>query len=314
MKTIKHVILSFALCLSACSTSTINSNINTESAANQFIEANPEHRMAHNVYSNPDLSQFSNNYSGFLIDFKTTDQANGTYWALCNWSMNIDSLKSKYSNAYTDGAYAGLQIVNGIPKGITSFWDTFYTDNAKQETIHAKVIYPTTQQRRFDNEGEGMSYISDYPWKSNTWYRMYLNCYDDNTGKTFVETWFEDIEKEEWTLFCTYDTGLYHSCFQGTMSQFMENFDYQYADQTRSFMIKNLYVREANTNNWNAITRSKLSIDTWWDNKKGGADFGVKDNTLTGTSNGIGKDQFELNADISSYYTITPDYDPTLPD
>ena len=39
-------------------------------------EDNPENRMAHNIYVNPDLSQTSGQYTGFLIDFCTDCEAN----------------------------------------------------------------------------------------------------------------------------------------------------------------------------------------------------------------------------------------------
>ena len=52
-------------------------------------EANPENRMAHNIYSDPDLSGTSGRFSAFSIDFEAEDTAEGTYWALCNWIFPV---------------------------------------------------------------------------------------------------------------------------------------------------------------------------------------------------------------------------------
>ena len=72
-------------------------------------EDNPENRMAHNIYVDPNLSQTSGQYTGFLIDFCTDCTANCTYWALCNWRMDTSELESEYTLKNTGGAYAGLQ-------------------------------------------------------------------------------------------------------------------------------------------------------------------------------------------------------------
>ena len=85
-------------------------------------EANPEERMAHNIYSEPDLSCTGGKFDGFLIDFKADQAGTGTYWALCNWYMNTDDLMHKFdaAEAYA-GAYAGLQMRPDGPKAIMSF-------------------------------------------------------------------------------------------------------------------------------------------------------------------------------------------------
>ena len=58
-------------------------------------EANPENRMAHNVYVDPDLSATSGKFDGFMIDFKADKAGMATYWALCNWQMNKEDLMSE---------------------------------------------------------------------------------------------------------------------------------------------------------------------------------------------------------------------------
>ena len=192
--------------------------------ANAKEEANPENRMAHNVYSDPDLSATSGKFDGFMIDFKADKRGMCTYWALCNWRMNKDDLISKYEVIDTDaGAYAGLQIRPDGTKAIMSFWEIKYTDaSGKEKKIEAKRVYPSIGDTdKFGGEGEGTNYICDYKWKQGKWYRMYLNCYQNKKGKTFVEQWIADLSTGKWTLISRFDTGLYYSYFEGAMSQFM---------------------------------------------------------------------------------------------
>lgn len=272
-------------------------------------EENPENRMAHNIYVDPDLSATTGQFSGFLIDFKADKAGCSTYWALCNWEMNKDDLKSKYHVIDTNaGAYAGLQLRLDGPKAIMSFWEIKYIDAAGNEKkIEAKRVYPADGHTNlFSGEGEGTNYICDYPWEAEKWYRMYLNCYQNDEGKTFVEQWVADLSTENWTLISRFDTGLYHSFFEGGMSQFMENYDGQFANETRTFEYRNIRVREYGESDWKALLTATLSVDTVWDNKKGNAAFGTTDDRFYGIANGYGPDAFEMHANVSGTYTVDP--------
>ncbi len=272
-------------------------------------EENPEQRMAHNIYSDPDLSATSGKFDGFLIDFKADQAGTATYWALCNWDMNLDDLKARVgaADAYA-GAYAGLQLRPDGPKAIMSFWEVNYTDTSGNPgKIEAKVVYPPVEETtHFDGEGEGTNHIADYHWQAGSWYRMYLNCFQDAQGKTFVEQWIADLSTGEWTLISRFDTGLYHACFEGGMSQFMENYDADYANETRTFEYRNLYVREYKTADWTPVTTSRLSVDTYWDNKKGNAVFGASEDRFYGIAHGYGPDAFELRTEVGDSFTVQP--------
>ncbi len=279
-------------------------------------EENPEHRMAYNVYSDPDLSATSGRFDGFLIDFKADKAATATYWALCNWYMNMDDLQSKYE--LTDacgGAYAGLQMRPDGPMAIMSFWEICYLDaSGNQQTLEAERVYPPDGDTdRFGGEGEGTNYICDYNWQARQWYRMYLNCYQNEEGRTFVEQWVADLSTGEWTLISRFDTGLYHSFFEGGMSQFMENYDDLYANETRTFEYRNIHVREYGKQQWTAISTSWLSVDTYWDNKKGNAAFGAIGDRFYGIANGYGPPAFELNCPVGDTYTVQTTSDFVLP-
>ena len=270
-------------------------------------EANPEQRMAHNIYADPDLSTTSRAFDGFMIDFKADKAGTATYWALCNWQMNKADLISKYNviDAYA-GAYAGLQMRPDGPKAIMSFWEIKYIDEwGMEKKVEAERIYPSGgDTNKFGGEGEGSNYICDYDWEEGKWYRMYLNCYRDEDGRTFVEQWVADLSTEEWTLISRFDTGLYHSYFEGGMSQFMENYDGDYANETRTFEYRNICVREYGQEDWTYIFTADLSVDTWWDNKKGNAFFGATKDRFYGIANGYGPDAFEKDEVVRDTYTI----------
>lgn len=277
-------------------------------------ESNPENRMAHNVYVDPDLSATSGKFDGFMIDFKADQAGTATYWALANWQMNKDDLLSNYQviDVYA-GAYAGLQMRPDGPKAIMSFWEIKYLDESGNEKkIEAERIYPAGDDtNRFGGEGEGSNYICDYKWEAGNWYRMYLNCYQDEAGRTYVEQWVADLATEEWTLISRFDTGLYHSYFEGGMSQFMENYDANYAGETRTFEYRNICVREYGEEDWTEICTAYLSVDTWWDNKKGNALYGATKDRFYGIANGYGPDAYELNEVVGGMFTVeaTGNYD-----
>ncbi len=282
-------------------------------------EENPEERMAHNIYSDPVLDGTSGRYSGFLIDFCSDHAATSTYWALCNWNMDITDFKSKYTvlgSENSAGAYAGLQSRVDGKKAIMSFWEIKYLDeNNNEQSLRAKRVYPEGgETNQFGGEGEGSNYITDYYWKTGKWYRMYICCYDDaSTGHTFVEQWVMDIEKGVWTKISCFDTGLCHSYFKGAMSQFMENYSWKYSNEVRTFAYRNMYVREYDTGEWKALNESTLSIDTGYGNKKGNFAFTADGNTFYGITCGYGPDAAAPNEDIRRKYAISSTSGPVTP-
>ncbi|MCR5209583.1 MAG: DUF3472 domain-containing protein [Lachnospiraceae bacterium] len=278
-------------------------------------ETNPDHRMAHNIYSDPVLDGFSGKYTGFLIDFKADYDPVGTYWALCNWGMDLSDFRKWYPDATGGGAYAGFQNTVDGRKSIMSFWEVQYTDTDGSKKSHrAKMLYPNTRTNSFGGEGEGSNYIGDYDWKGDQWYRMYLGCYTDPvSGHTLVEQWAKDIDAGEWKKLCVFDTGLYNSCIRGGLSQFMEDYQTDTCCQPRSFEYKNIYVREAGSDSWKPVTRSCLSVDTWYGNKKGSFSYGGTVSRLYGITIGKGTDKAGLNEEIHDHYDIIPDAPPETP-
>ena len=276
----------------------------------------PPDKMAHNIYSDPDLTGMSGRYSGFLIDFCAQDAPVCTYWALCNWSMNTDDPASGTITS-GGGAYAGLQHTAEGMKAIMSFWETQYVDQlGAEQVITAERVYPSDgPTNRFDGEGEGSNYITDYPWRKGGWYRMYLCCYEDTaSGHTFVEQWIKDLSAGTWSKISCFDTGLSNAFFEGGMSQFMENYNSDDAAARRSFEYCNLYIKDFDSGVWTPVQAARLSVDTWWDNKKGNFAFGATGHTLWGTTIGYGPDAAQAGEDISERCTVAVYAEPDVPD
>ena len=281
-----------------------------------YPESNPDLRMAHNIYSDPDLSGTSGSFSAFSIDFMTENSAENTYWALCNWGMDVSNLADSYTVTDAGGAYAGLQNRGFDTAGIMAFWETQYKDsNGKQYIMNAHRIYPSGEDFEFGGEGEGTNYIDFYDWEPEHWYRMLLRCFEGPFGSTVVEQWIMDLETGEWTLFSCFDTGLRDSCFIGDMSQFMENYYGESSNELRSFRYKNIFVKEYGASEWTPITASSLSTDIWWDNKKGNYAFGSDGEAIWGITNGTGEDVIkgDEHGPVSQTFSFVSDEAPAEP-
>lgn len=258
-----------------------SSVLNLENAGR--YEDNPDKLMAHNIYNNPNLKETTGNFTGFMIDFKADYRGTATYWALCNFTMDTSSLKEQYKKVSGGGAYCGLQYRPDGPKCIMSFWQW----ECDGKIITPTLVYPVRGGNGyFHNEGSGANYIADYKWEAGRWYRMFVDCFEGENGNTFVEMWVRDLETEDWDRLCCYDTKLKDSCLTGNMSQFMENYNYIYSTEARSFLYANIYVREKENGEWKYISDNVLSIDTCYGNKKGTYSFGRKGNCLYGITIG----------------------------
>ncbi len=266
--------------------------------------------MAHNIYSNPVLTDTSRKFEGFSIDFRGVQTPISTYWALCNWGMDLTSFKEVHPDAKGGGAYAGLQNTIIGRKMILSFWEIFYEGESKRQT--ATRVYPAGNESEFGGEGEGTNYIADYPWSDNTWYRMVLRSWTDaKCGTTFVGQWFENRETGEWTLASYFDTKLTDSCFLGGMSQFQENFWDEHSEFIREFNLKNIYVKDRNDGEWKYIEGTSLSYDDpkWGFNTAGTHDVGATTKYFFASAGGEVEDQVAYDAvrPLSAIFRVKKD-------
>ncbi|MBO4896912.1 MAG: DUF3472 domain-containing protein [Clostridia bacterium] len=278
-------------------------------------EYNPNGWMAHNLYSDPVLDGYGSKYTGFSIDFMTENDPVDTYWSLCNWNMDISSVKAKYPGAFGGGAYAGLQNIgkDDYYVAIMAFWDirdgnnVISVDEYGNKTYaliqNVRRLYPAGGDDSFGGEGEGTHYVGHYPWERAHWYRMMIRCYEDaEIGNTVVDQWIMDLETGEWTLLSKFDTKLQNSYFTGAMSQFMENFIGGTSCKLRTVRLKNIFIRERGSSEWKPVTKTKLNTDTQPSHRpKGTFAFGSDGEAFWGATNGYGNG----NCDDPSY---SPDY------
>ena len=277
-----------------------------------FSLINVNATMAHNIYSNP---QFNRNdlYDTFMIDFKGIQTPYYTYWALCNWQMDLSGFKQYHSNVNGGGAYAGLQANGGGKRSaIMSFWEVSYDGGQIQR---AKMVYPNGDTHSFGGEGEGSNHITDYGWQNNKWYRMVLHSWDNpSTGTTYVAQWFLDVSSGQWTLISVFDTKLPSSGLTGGFSQFQENYVGTTKDEVREFNFKNMYARKKSTNTWYSLNTTELTYDTkaFGYDTAGRHEFGVKNNSFWGLAGGkvSNQEQYDQQQPESQIYTINQ---PNLP-
>ena len=212
-------------------------------------------------YMDCDASVVNDQADGFMIDFYSDSaEALCTYWSKANWSMDT-AFSSKILGATLSGggAYAGVQIKDtpSDRAGIMSLWRYEYRCGGKTEYIYAKALYGKTTTD--DNEGLGTSCVMPYAWKSGTWYRQLLLCWQDaETGNTLIGTWFYDYDADKWTLFAYYNTFLYRSFIKGGVGQFLENFSESQGARYRSFCYRNVYFLSHESGQW--VSSPKVSL------------------------------------------------------
>ncbi len=267
--------------------------------------------MAYNIYSDPVLKNTSGNFTSFMIDFRATDSAPYTYWALANFGMQItpETLKA-YPQLSMGGGYAGLQARGNTQTrvGIMSFWHWEYLNEHNEKTeLNATRLYPSGEDDPFGGEGTGMRSIQDYAWQDNQWYTMVLHSWQDSeTDTTFAGQWFLDQKSGKWTLLTYYDTHLINSAFNGGMSLFQENYYTLSKDESREFNMKGMYVLDKKDATWKSLDTTVLSYGNGGaDNKVGAHDFGVKENYFWGMAGGAVTDQEVYEANSTKRATLS---------
>ena len=272
--------------------------------------------MAKNIYSDPDLSKTSKKFDGFTIDFRGIDTPNCTYWALCNWKMDLTEFKKKYPDAKGGGAYGGLQSSTYEKRAIMSFWQIQYTENGEDKILRANRIYPKGSESTFSGEGEGTNYKSSFNWPTNVWHRFALYSWkDSSTGKTFVGEWIQNLSTKQWTLFAYFNTNLENSYITGGLSQFQENYNAKFFGVERSFQIKNMYAYDRTYKKWISLNTTKLSYDpaSWGYNTAGTHDIGYTNNYFFG-STGIPVDDQKIYDASNPTYVKGTISQPDVPD
>ena len=262
----------------------------------------------------------------YTIDFCTDDAPIYTYYALCDFWMSLDGLRSQPDfaelpdtemNTMAGAAYAGLQTHESGPAAIMSFWHIEYIDtDGQRQLIEAQRLYPAGgKTNKFGNEGTGTNYFTNIDWEPSHWYRMVIRCWNDaDTNTTLVGQWLCDLESGEWTLISYFDTGLPSSGIN-YVSQFLEDWSEDTNDQVRSWKLKNIYGREKKTALWHSLDNETIMpFDFGW--QTGGYEYGVKDNCFWGKTCGIGRDMKEgvTEEELRHVFRISQPAEPELPE
>ena len=262
----------------------------------------------------------------YTIDFCTDDAPMYTYYALCNFAMSLDGLRSQPDfaelpdtemNTMAGGAYAGLQTHESGPAAIMSFWHAEYTDtDGQRQLIEAQRLYPAGgDTNKFGGEGTGTNYFTNIDWEPSHWYRMVIRCWDDaDKNTTLVGQWLCDLENGEWTLISYFDTGLPDSGIS-YVSQFLEDWAEETNDQVRSWKLKNIYGREKKTALWHSLDNETI-VPVDFGSQTGGYEYGVKDNCFWGKTCGTGRDMKEDIAEdeLRHVFRISQPAEPELPE
>lgn len=262
----------------------------------------------------------------YMIDFCTDDAPIYTYYALCDFWMSLDGLRSQPDfaelpntemNIMAGGAYAGLQTHESGPAAIMSFWHIEYIDtDGQRQLIEARRLYPAGgKTNKFGNEGTGTNYFTNIDWEPSHWYRMVIRCWDDaDTGTTLVGQWLCDLESGEWTLISYFDTGYPDSAMKA-VGRFLEDWAPDTNDQVRSWKLKNIYGREKKTALWHSLDNVTIqAVD--FGAQTGGYEYGVKDNCFWGKTCGIGRDMKEgvTEEELRHVFRISQPAEPELPE
>lgn len=218
--------------------------------------------LAKNIYSYPDLSKSSGKFDSFMIDFQGVKTQSSTFWALCNWQMDLTEFKKSHEKVTGGGGQGGFQKTENGQSAVLSIWDLFYHENGKQKTLKAKLMYPEGASRSFKGQGTGRNIISEFCWESDKWYRLVIKSWKDiETGNTFIGEWVKDIEAGRWQLISYFDTNLKDSFIIGALSQFQENHDEKNFGSENSFKIKNIYAHDIQKKIWISINTATFYYD-----------------------------------------------------
>ena len=165
--------------------------------------------FAKNIYLTPDLGDATGKFSGFTLEFKGIETPPSTLWALCCWEMDLTNFRETYNDAKTDESYGGFQTTADGKRMILTVSDVIYTEDGESKILKAEKIYPKER----DN------LLTSFEWKTNTYYKFLIRTWnDDETQKTFVGEWIQDMDTQTWYLVAYYNTNIEGSFLTGTLS------------------------------------------------------------------------------------------------
>jgi hypothetical protein len=183
-------------------------------------------RHAPNMYVDwVSSSDYVGAYDTFVIDWKCTETAEGTYWAVHEW----------------DEGYAGFQDrENACNVVLMSLWNL--PDGTQPQVEYYSDPY---DYGNFDHEGNGAYVFTPYDWEVGVWYSMKIEItYEEN--KT-VFTQYVCKEGEDWLKTAALS---YPTIVEITRPTHVFQEDYCFNDLPRSCMLRNAAGRFKETSEW----------------------------------------------------------------
>ena len=183
-------------------------------------------RHAPNMYVDwVSSSDYVGAYDTFVIDWKCTETAEGTYWAVHEW----------------DEGYAGFQDrENACNVVLMSLWNL--PDGTQPQIEYYSDPY---DYGNFDHEGNGAYIFTPYDWEVGVWYSMKIEItYEEN--KT-VFTQYVCKEGEDWLKTAALS---YPTIVEITRPTHVFQEDYCFNDLPRSCMLRNAAGRFKETSEW----------------------------------------------------------------
>ncbi|MBO5332853.1 MAG: DUF3472 domain-containing protein [Clostridia bacterium] len=184
-------------------------------------------------------------FDAVTIDWKCTEDAWDTYWAVHNWSYG----------------YAGFQNFLGKHVLLLSLWDM--EDGTRPTVEYSYDGY----HGDFGGEGEGKHVYTNYDWKVNTWYSMKIERTYEN-DKTYFTQYIRE-ENGEWLKTASISYPIEAHWLEAT-HVFQEDFTFN--NRSRSCEVRNAGGLIANTDIWETWTECEITNsffptdDATWEN------------------------------------------------
>lgn len=254
-KIIIYSILLFLLVALSFSGVFLWKNLKSETANTTETTATTEPTTKENIFPSRLLRHAPNMYvlwysensefDAVTIDWKCTEDAWDTYWAVHNWSYG----------------YAGFQNFLGQHILLFSLWDL--PDGTKPTVEFALDGY----HGDFGGEGEGKQVYTSYDWKVDTWYSMKIERHYENEKTYFTQ--FVKEENGEWIKTASVSYPVEAHRFEVT-HVFQE--DFAFNNRRRSCEVRNAGGLLADTDIWETWTECEITnsffptSDATWEN------------------------------------------------
>ncbi len=171
-------------------------------------------------------------FDAVTIDWKCTEDAWDTYWAVHNWSYG----------------YAGFQNFLGQHILLFSLWDL--PDGTKPTVEFALNGY----HGDFGGEGEGKQVYTKFDWETDTWYSMKIERHFENDKTYFTQ--FVKEENGDWVKTASISYPI-EAHFLDITHVFQEDFSFN--NRRRSCEVRNAGGLLADTNTWETWTECEIT-------------------------------------------------------